>query len=333
MRRREFIAALAGFVTAMPAQSPRPAFAQAETVRHIGVLMGLSESDPVFRDFVSTFVQELARLGWLDGRNVRIEQRWTNADVNRAGSLAKELVGTQPDVILASTTPATAALKRESSTVPIVFTIVSDPVGVGFVTSLPHPGGNITGFTHTDAGLGGKSLGLLKEIAPGIKRAGIIFNPDTAPGGGKFFLDSFGVAANALAVESVALPVRSDAEIEAAIAGLGREQAALAAMDDSFNAVHKGTIISSSARNKVPAIFAESGFVKEGALVSYGADLRDLFARAAGYVDRILRGEKPSNLPVQTPTKFNTAINLKTAKALALAVPPSLLAIADEVIE
>jgi putative tryptophan/tyrosine transport system substrate-binding protein len=333
MRRREFIAALAGFVTATPAQSPRAAFAQAETVRHIGVLMGLSESDPVFRDFVSTFVQELARLGWLDGRNVRIEQRWTNADVNRAGSLAKELIGTQLDVILASTTPATAALKRESSTVPIVFTIVSDPVGAGFVTSLPHPGGNITGFTHTDAGLGGKSLGLLKEIAPGIKRAGIIFNPDTAPGGGKFFLDSFSVAANALAVESVALPVRSDAEIEAAIAGLGREQAALAAMDDSFNAVHKGTIISSSARNKVPAIFAESGFVKEGALISYGADLRDLFARAAGYVDRILRGEKPSNLPVQTPTKFTTAINLKTAKALGLAVSPSLLATADEVIE
>jgi putative tryptophan/tyrosine transport system substrate-binding protein len=334
MRRRQFIAALAGVVAAAPALRLHPAFAeQAETVRHIGVLIGLSESDPVFRGFVSTFVQELERLGWKDDRNVRIEQRWTNADVNRASALAKELVAAQPDVILGSTTPATAALKRESSTVPIVFTIVSDPVGAGFVASLAHPGGNITGFTHTDAGLGGKSLGLLKEIAPGIKRAGIIFNPDTAPGGGKFFLASFGVAASALAVESVALPVRSDAEIEAAIAELGREQAALAAMDDSFNAVHKGTIISSAARNNVPAIFAEAGFVKEGALISYGADLTDLFPRAAGYVDRILRGEKPSNLPVQTPTKFYTAINLKTAKALGLAVPPSLLAIADEVIE
>jgi putative tryptophan/tyrosine transport system substrate-binding protein len=334
MRRRQFIAALAGVVAATPALRLHPAFAQrAEKVRHIGVLMGLSESDPAFQVFVSTFVRELARLGWIDGRNVRIEQRWTNADVNRASALAKELVAAQPDVILASTTPATAALKRESSTVPIVFTIVSDPVGVGFVASLAHPGGNITGFTHTDAGLGGKSLGLLKEIAPGIKRAGIIFNPDTAPGGGKFFLASFEVAASTLGVESVALPVRNDAEIEAAIAELGREQAALAVMDDSFNAVHKGTIISSSARNNVPAIFAESGFVREGALISYGADVADLFPRAAGYVDRILRGEKPSDLPVQTPTKFDTAINLKTAKALGLAVPPSLLATADEVIE
>jgi len=334
MRRRQFIAALVGAVAAPPALALPAAFAQAETTRHIGVLMGLSQSDPVFRGFVSTFVQELARLGWTDGRNVRIEQRWTNADVNRASALAKELVAAQPDVILASTTPATAALKRESSTVPIVFTIVSDPVGAGFVASFAHPGGNITGFTHSfEAGLGGKLLGLLKEIAPGIKRAGIIFNPDTAPGGGKFFLDSFGVAASALAVQSVALPVRSDAEIEAAIAELGREQAALAVMDDSFNGVHKGTIISSSARNNVPAIFAQAEYVKEGGLISYGADLTDLFRRAAGCVDRILRGEKPSNLPVQTPTKFNTAINLKTANALGLTVPPSLLATADDVIE
>jgi putative tryptophan/tyrosine transport system substrate-binding protein len=181
--------------------------------------------------------------------------------------------------------------------------------------------------------LGGKWLGLLKEIASGIKRAGIMFNPDTAPGGGKFFLDSFAAGARALAVEPVVLPVRSDAEIETAIAGLGREQGALAAMDDSFMAVHQATIISSSVRNNVPAIFPGAGFVKDGGLISYVADVTDLFRGAAGYVDRILRGEKPADLPVQTPTKFETAINLKTAKALGLNVPPPLLATADEVIE
>ena len=252
---------------------------------------------------------------------------------NRTSAFAREMVATRPDVILTSTTPATAALKRENSSIPIVFTIVSDPVGAGFVASLPRPGGNVTGFTHTDAGLGGKWLGLLKEIAPGIKRAGIMFNPDTAPGGGEFFLGSFSAGARALAVEPVALPVRSDAEIEAAIAGLGHEQAALAAMDDSFMAVHQAAIISSSVRNNVPAIFPGAGFAKDGGLISYVADVTDIFRGAAGYVDRILRGEKPADLPVQTPTKFNIAINLKTAKTLGLAVPPSLLATADAVIE
>jgi len=272
-------------------------------------------------------------LGWIDGRNLRIEQRWTSADLNRTSTFAKELVAAHPDIVLTSTTPATAALKRESSAIPIVFTIVSDPVGAGFVPGLPRPGGNMTGFTQTDAGMAGKWLGLLKEIAPGINRAGIIFNPDTAPGGGQFFLGSFEASAKALAVESIALPVRSDAEIEAAITGLGREQAGLAAMDDSFVRVHGPTIISSSARNNVPAIFSGLGFVREGGLISYAADFTDVFRRAAGYVDRILRGEKPADLPVQTPTKFETGINLKTAKALRLTVPPSLLATADEVIE
>ena len=323
MKRRQFIAVLAGVVAAAPAL--RAAFAQqAEKVRHIGILMGFSESDPDLRGFVDSFAQELAQLGWIDGRNLRIEQRWTGADLNRTNTFAKELVATHPDVVLTSTTPATAALKRESNAIPIVFTIVSDPVGAGFVPGLPRPGGNITGFTQTDAGMAGKWLGLLKEIAPGINRAGIIFNPDTAPGGGKFFLGSFEASAKALAVELIALPVRSDAEIEAAIMGLGREQAGgLAAMDDSFVRVHRSTIISSSARNNVPAIFSGIGFVREGGLISYAADFTDIFRRAAGYVDRILRGEKPADLPVQTPTKFETGINLKTAKALRLTVPPA----------
>jgi putative ABC transport system substrate-binding protein len=204
MRRREFIAALAGTLGGASVFWLRPTFAQADNARRIGVLMGWNESIPEFRTFVAAFFKELARLGWIDSGNAQIEQRWTNADVNRTNAFAKELVAAQPDVILTSTTPATAALHRETSTIPIVFTIVSDPVGAGFVAGLPRPGGNITGFTHTDAGLGGKWLGLLKEIAPGIKRAGIMFNPDTAPGGGKFFLGSFDAAARSRAVEWVA---------------------------------------------------------------------------------------------------------------------------------
>jgi putative ABC transport system substrate-binding protein len=301
-------------------------------VRLIAVLMGLNDR-PEFRSLVAAFVEELARLGWIDRRNARIEQRWTNADVNRASAFAKELVAAQPDVILTSTTPATAALHRETSTIPIVFTIVSDPVGERFVAGLSRPGGNITGFTHTEPGLAGKSLSLRKEIAPGIKRVGIMFNPDTAPGRGKFFLGSFEAAARSLAVEPVIMPVRSDVEIETAIAALGREQAGLAAMEDAFISVHLATAISSSARSNVPAIWVATEFVRDGGLISYGPDFTDLFRRAAGYVDRILRGKKPADLPVQTPTKFETAINLKTAKALGLTVPPALLATADEVIE
>jgi putative ABC transport system substrate-binding protein len=277
-------------------------------------------------------VQELARLGLIDGRNERIEQRWTNADLNRTSALAKEMVATQPDVILTSTTPATAALKRESSIIPIVFTIVSDPVGAGFVAGLPRPGGNITGFTTIEAAMGGKWLSLLKEIAPGIKRAAFMFNPDTPSGVQKYFLASFEAAAGSLGIEPVAMPVRSVAEIETAIAALGAEQAGLVEFS-SFLAAHMGTIISSTARHNVPAIYEGTLFARRGGLIAYGASFTDMFRRAAGYVDRILRGEKPADLPVQTPTKFETTINLKTAKALGLTVPPELLATADEIIE
>jgi putative tryptophan/tyrosine transport system substrate-binding protein len=330
VRRRQFILLFCGAAITLP----RVALAQKpDRVRRIGVLMGISESDPEARGWFATFVEELARLGWIDGRNARIERRWTNADIKRTSALAKELLAGPPDVILAVSTPATAALHRETSIVPIVFVPVSDPVGAGFVASIARLGGNITGFTQTDAGLGGKWLGLLKEIAPGIKRAGILFNPDTAPGGGDFFLGSFEAAARAQAVEPVTMRVRSDAEIEVAIAALGRERAGLVMMDDAFMGVHQATVISSSARNNMPAISQTPGFVRDGGLIAYGGDFTDLFRRAAGYVDRILRGEKPADLPVQMPTKFLTAINLKTAKALGLDVPAELLAMADEVIE
>ena len=326
MHRREFICSVAGAVTGAPSLTLRTASAQqAAKIRRVGVLMGLSESD--FGAFFTAFVEELARLGWTDGRNVRFEQRWTNGDPNRASAFATELIGSQPDVIFCSTTAVTAVLHRETSTVPIVFAIVSDPSR--FVAGLSRPGAD---FTNVEAAMGGKWLSLLKEIAPSIKRAGFVFNPDTVPGFGKYFLASFEAAAGSLGIEPVAMPVRSDAEIETAVATLGAEQAGLVEWSP-FLAVHLGTIISSTARHNVPAIFEATHFARRGGLIAYGASFTDMFRRAAGYVDRILRGEKPADLPVQTPTKFEMVINLKTAKALGLNVPPSLLATADEVIE
>jgi putative tryptophan/tyrosine transport system substrate-binding protein len=332
MHRREFfIVALAGTVTGAHSFAPRAASAQQTAkVRRIGVLMGTSEDTS--RGLVDAFVEQMARLGWADGRNARFEQRWTNGDVNRASAFATELVAAQPDVILASTTPVTAALHRETSTIPIVFAIVSDPVGSGLVAGLPRPGGNITGFSMVEADVGGKWLDLLKEIAPGIKRAAFMFNPDSAPAGGKYFLESFEAAARALGIEPVAMPVRSDAEIEAAIAALGGEQAGLVEYS-SFLAARRGAIISSTARHNVPTMYEDASFARIGGLIAYGPDLTGIFRRAAVYVDRILRGERPADLPVQRPTKFEMTINLKTAKALGLNVPPSLLATADEVIE
>jgi putative ABC transport system substrate-binding protein len=260
MRRREFIAALAATVGGASAFALRSTSVQADKVRRIGVLMGSSESDS--GGLFAAFVEELARLGWTDGRNVRFEQRWTNGDTNRASAFATELIGSQPDVIFCSTTAVTAALHRETSTIPIVFAIVSDPSG--FVASLSRPGGNITGFTNIEAAMGGKWLSLLKEIAPSIKRAGFMFNPDNVLGFGKYFLASFEAAAGSLGVEPVAMPVRSDAEIETAIAALGAEQAGLVEFS-SFLAAHMGTIISSTARHNVPAIYEGTLFPGEAA--------------------------------------------------------------------
>jgi putative ABC transport system substrate-binding protein len=279
------------------------------------------------------FVQELARLGWVDGRNVRIEQRRTNADLNQTAALAKELIELNPEVLLATTTPATAALQLEGGSTPIVFAVVADPIGVGFVTSLARPNSNLTGFIALEAGSTGKSLNLLKEIAPSIKRAAIMFNPETAPRGGDFYLASFEAAARSLAVEPVLVGVRTDAEIETAISSLGRQRAGLVLMEDPFMGAHQRTVISSARSSKLPAIFSGSAFVKEGGLISYGPSYEDIFRRAASYVDRILRGEKPADLPVQLPIKFELAINLRAALELGLTIPETLLATADEVIQ
>jgi putative tryptophan/tyrosine transport system substrate-binding protein len=328
MRRREFIAGIGA--AALPFSTEAQ---QRDQLRQLGVLMGWSEADPQYHaDFV-TFVEALAQLGWTVGSNLSIEQRWTNAEFARIAPLAKELVALNPDVIISTTTPVTAALHQQTSKIPIVFAVVSDPVGAGLVASLSRPGGNITGFINVENTLGGKWLGLLKEIAPRINRAGLMFNPDTAPGGGNYFLRSFQDTARALAVEPVTMPVRSDAEINAAIDTLGGETAGIVAMTDSFVSIHRGTIISAAARNNVAAINDIPVFVRDGGLLSYGPVNADLLRRAAGSVGRILRGAKPAELPVQLPTKFELAINLKTAKALGLMIPETLLATADEVVQ
>jgi ABC-type uncharacterized transport system substrate-binding protein len=248
--------------------------------------------------------------------------------------LPKELVDLQPDVILTHGTPATAALQGETRTTPIVFVNVADPVGAGFVAGLPRPGGNITGFISQEAAMGGKWLQLLTEIAPAVKRAAIMFDPDTASGGGSYYLPAFEAAARLLKVEPIAAPVRSDAEIETALTGLGREpRGGLLVMADSSMTVHRPTTILLADRNNVPAVYSVSVFSRDGGLLSYGPDRVDIVRRSASYVDRILRGAKPADLAVQLPTKFVMTLNAKTAKALGLAVPQSILLRADEVIE
>jgi len=324
--RSQRFAGAAAWPLVAAAQQPR-------RMQRIGVLMPLDENDPDANVWLPGFMQGLAELGWTDGGNVRMEVRWA-VNVDRMRMFAKELVGLQPDVILAGATPVIAALQRETRTIPIVFVGVADPVGTGFVAGLPRPGGNLTGFISQESEMAGKLLALLAEIAPGVKRVAIMFNPDTAPGGGSYFLPSFEAAARSLKVEPIAAPVHSDAEIETVITALGREpRGGLVVMPDTFMNVRRARIILLAARNNVPAVYFQSNFVRDGGLLSYGPDLEDIFRRAAPYVDRILRGANPADLPVQVPTKFELALNAKTAKALGLTVPQSILLSADEVIE
>jgi putative tryptophan/tyrosine transport system substrate-binding protein len=325
--RREFIAGLGGAAAAWPlaARAQQP-----ERMRRIGVLMPLDENDPPLN--LSAFTQTLAELGWTDGRNVRMDIRWTGDDTNRLRALAQELVVLQPDVILTAGTPATIALQRETRTIPIVFVNGNDPIASGIVPRLDRPGGNITGFVFLEASMGGKWLEQLSEIAPGLKRAAIMSNPDTI--NASLYLPSLEAAARSFKVMPITAPVHSDVEIETAINALGREPGAgLVVIPDVFTLAHRATIISAATRNNVSAVYWESDFVRDGGLLSYGADFPDLDRRAATYVDRILRGAKPAELPVQLPIKFELVINLKTAKTLGLTIPPNLLAVANEVIE
>jgi putative tryptophan/tyrosine transport system substrate-binding protein len=286
----------------------------------------------VLKTWVSAFTQALADLGWTDGRNVQMDLRWYGGDINRFRTLAQELVGSQPDIIVTDSTPATAALQGETRTIPIVFVSVADPVASGIVPRLDRPGGNVTGFASYEAPIGGKWLELLSEIAPGLKRAAIMFNPDTFPV--STYMPPLETAARSLKVAAITAPVHSDGEIETAITALGREPGGgLVVVPGAFTTVHRAPIILAAARNNVPAVYPQSFFTRGGGLFSYGPDRVDLFRRAASYVDRILRGVKPAELPVQFPTKFEMAVNLKTAKALGLAVPQSILLRADEVID
>ena len=330
MRRREFIAGL-GSVAAWP----KIAMGQhSEQVRRIGVLSAFGEDDPEAKAYLSGFLQGLQELGWSAGRNLRMDVRWAADNLDRIRMFAKELVDLKPDLILAQSTPVTAALQRETRTIPIVFVIVVDPVGRGFVAGLPHPGKNITGFINAEASMAGKWLEFLVEIAPGIKRAAAMFNPDTAPYGGSYLLPAFEAAARSLNVEPIQATVHNNVEIEQIITSLGHEpRGGLVVMADNFMFINRKRIILLAAKNKVPAVYFTKVFAEDGGLLSYGSDQADIYRRAASYVDRILRGAKPADLPVQLPIKFETYVNSGTAETLGLPVPQSILLQADEIIK
>ena len=327
MRRREFITLLGGAAAwplAARAQQPKSVF-------RLGWLIAFPENSPLARQIVAAFAQALRSFGWVEGRNIHIEYRFAAGDPALFKSYAAELVGLSPDAILASTTPAAVPVRELTRTIPIVFVLVPDPIGLGFVQSFPRPGGNMTGFISYDAPLIGKWVQLLKEIAPGITGVAAIFNPDTA------YPPSFIVreieAASSVGVEATLAPVRDSAGIEEVIAAQAREPGrGLMIMPDSFNVRHRDVIIGAANRHRLPFIGFDV-FATAGGLMTYFADAVDLHAQAAAYVDRILKGEKPSELPVQAPTKYKLWINLKTAKSLGLDIPPTLLARADEVIE
>jgi putative tryptophan/tyrosine transport system substrate-binding protein len=326
IRRREFVFTLGG-----AAVWPVAARAQPDRMRRIGVLMAYAESDPQGKAWIAAFRDELQQLGWTDGRNLQIDYRWTpNVDLMQL--LAKELVALHPDVILAQNTPTTASILQETRTIPIIFANVSDPVGSGFVNSLARPGGNVTGFNNLEGSLSGKWLDLLKEIAPRIDRVAILFNPATAPYS-KYYLNPLKAAAARLGVQAIAAPIHDTSELETVFTALARTpNGGLIIMPDSFANVHRAQITSLAAQYRIPTVYPYRLF-DAGALLMYGIDPLDQFRRAATYADRILKGAKPSELPVQAPVKFELVINLKTAKALGLDVPPTLLARADEVIE
>ena len=330
LKRREFIRLLGG-----AAAWPRTLVAQGvDPARRIGVLMELAASDPQAQSNIAALQQGLYNLGWSQGGNLGIEYRWAPDDAVLVWKFAKELVELRPDVIVAHSSPVVATLLGETRSVPIVFVSISDPIGEGFVASFARPGGNVTGFTNFESSMTGKWLGLLKEIAPDITRVAFLFNPQTAAGGGSYFLRPIDAAASTLKLKVVMALVHDDEEIEAAFAALSREPSSgVVLLPDVFTVAHHQQVIALAERYRVPTVYSYRFMVERGGLISYGVDIDNLFERAATYVDRILKGAKPADLPVQAPTKFELVINQKTAKALGLSIPPTLLATADEVIE
>ena len=328
MKRREFITLLGSAAAAWPLAARAQ---QGERMRRVGVLMPHTQDNPVGPPRIAALLQELQQLGWIVGRNVEIDVRWAGADAESLRKHAAELAALAPDVILANGSVAVAPLLHATRTVPIVFVIVPDPVGGGFIDSLARPGGNATGFLQFEYGLSGKWLELLKQIAPGVTRAVIMRDPTAPTGTGQF--GAIQSVAPSVGVEVNPAGMRDAREIERAIAAFARgSNGGLIVTGSALAQLHRDLIITLAARHKLPAVYFERFFVAAGGLISYGPDLVDQFRQAAGYVDRILKGEKPADLPVQAPTKFELVINLKTAKALGLNVPTSLLATADEVL-
>jgi putative ABC transport system substrate-binding protein len=329
IRRRQFISALGGTALAWPFAARAQ---QSDRVRRIGVLVPQAESDPEQRSWITAFATRLRELGWTQGKNLQIDYRWAGGDPTRMPTLAKELIEQQPDVLLAATPTAAVAARQYTLAIPIVFTQVVDPVAFGLVTNLARPEGNITGFTVFEFAIGGKWVQLLKECAPSVTRAAIFFDPSSTPW--PQYVRAIETAARSLGVQLIPFPVQSDAEIERAFAEfITKPSGAIIAIPSGSVLLHREKIIALAARHRLPAMYPYRLFVVEGGLMSYGTDLLDQYRQAASYVDRILKGEKPADLPVQLPTKYQLVINLKTAKAQGLTVPPLMLSRADEVIE
>jgi putative ABC transport system substrate-binding protein len=321
---------MAGATAALPVGARAQ---RAERIRRLGMLMSNSEDDPLAQARVTAFRQALAELGWVEGRNLNIEWRWTGGDIARVREYATELVRLAPDVIVANGTPSVAALKQATTSIPIVFVVVNDPVAQGIIVSMAHPGGNITGFSFLEYSMVGKSLEMLKQVAPGTVRVAIMFNPDTYPYYA-LHLRSFETVARTLSLQLTAAQVRSSEEIDEVVAKLAWQPgSALLITPDPYLVVHRGAVVRAAGQYRVPATYSYRQHVQEGGLMSYGADTVDIFRRSASYIDRILKGTSPADLPAQAPVKFEIAINLKTAKALGLDIPPNLLALADDVIE
>jgi putative ABC transport system substrate-binding protein len=335
MERRKFITLLGGAAIAPAVVRPRPLLAQTtDRVRRIGVLIPYAENDAQAQAEVAAFREKLQQLGWADGRSAHIDIRWAAGEIGRVQAYAKELIALKPDVMLSRTTPATAALLKETRTIPIVFVAVSDPVGPGFAASMARPGGNATGFTNVEASLGGKWVEVLREINPRITRIAVLFSPKTSPEGGAFYMRLIQAAARTVGVEIVAAPADDAAAIERALASLASEpNMGLIVQPDITTTAHRAKIVALAGKYNLPAVYPFRFFTTDGGLASYGIDPVDVYRQAAVYVDRILRGEKPSELPVQAPVKFELALNLKAAKALGIVLPPMLLGRADEVIE
>jgi putative tryptophan/tyrosine transport system substrate-binding protein len=331
MKRRDFIAVLGGAAAAWPLTARAQ---QDNAPRRLGVLMPSLPDDQEVKKELAAFIKQMQSLGWTEGGNLRVDYRWSGGDNQKTQAYAKELVDARPDILFTRSTPATAALLKNTRSIPVVFAVVSDPVGEGFVASVARPGGNATGFTNAEASLTGKWLGLLKEVTPKMARVGYLFDPKVAPGGGTYYTSLINTAAAVSAVVPVAMPVHSSDDIERAVGDFAHApDGGLVVLPDATTNLHRAQIIALVGRYRLPAIYAFGNLAAEGGLMSYGVDVAELFRLAANYVDRILKGAKPADLPVQLPEKFEFVLNLKTAKALGIQIPPGVMAIADTVIE